>query len=144
MDLFHCIYCSASTSVELSRDELDRLLAACRDNNARVGITGMLLYQNRSFFQVLEGDRTAVESLYGKIAHDKRHARVKKIIAEPIQDRDFGAWTMGFPKVSAQELATIPGLNDFFTRGDSYIELGKGRAKTLLEAFKDGRWRAAL
>jgi len=51
---------------------------------------------------------------------------------------------MGFPKVSSKELAEIPGLNDFFTRGDSYMTLGMGRARTLLEAFKQGRWRVSL
>jgi hypothetical protein len=144
MDLFHCIYCSASAKVELSRKQLDELLAKCRENNARLEITGMLLYQNRSFFQVLEGDQEAVESLYEKIAGDKRHLRVTKIISEPIEQRAFGDWTMGFPKVSSNELAEIPGLNDFFTRGESYMNLGAGRAKTLLDAFKNGRWRAAL
>lgn len=144
MGLFHCIYCSASARVELTREELDALLASCRENNVKVGITGMLLYQNRSFFQVLEGDQESVESLFEKIAKDKRHLRVTRIISEPIEERAFGDWTMGFPKVSSKELAEIPGLNDFFTRGHSYMKLGAGRAKTLLEAFKEGRWRATL
>jgi hypothetical protein len=144
MALFHCIYCSASARVELTREELDALLTSCRENNAKVGLTGMLLYQNRSFFQVLEGDLEAVVSLFEKISKDKRHLRVTKIISEQIEERAFGDWTMGFPKVSSKELAGIPGLNDFFTRGESYMKLGMGRAKTLLEAFKEGRWRAAL
>jgi hypothetical protein len=128
----------------MTKEELDGLLAICREKNGEAGITGMLLYQNRSFFQVLEGDRKAVESLFAKIAKDKRHVRMTKIITEPIEERAFAEWTMGFPKVSSKELAEIPGLNDFFTRGDSYMKLGPGRAKTLLEAFKEGRWRAAL
>ena len=51
---------------------------------------------------------------------------------------------MGYPRVSAKELADIPGLNDFFVRGKTYMKLGSGRARTLLEAFKEGRWRAAF
>lgn len=144
MELFHCIYCSATAKAAMTKEELDGLLAICREKNGEAGITGMLLYQNRSFFQVLEGDRKAVESLFAKIAKDKRHVRMTKIITEPIEERAFAEWTMGFPKVSSKELAEIPGLNDFFTRGDSYMKLGPGRAKTLLEAFKEGRWRAAL
>jgi len=144
VELFHCIYCSATAKAAMTKEELDGLLAICREKNGEAGITGMLLYQNRSFFQVLEGDRKAVESLFAKIAKDKRHVRMTKIITEPIEERAFAEWTMGFPKVSSKELAEIPGLNDFFTRGDSYMKLGPGRAKTLLEAFKEGRWRAAL
>lgn len=61
------------------------------------------------------------------------------MIEESIVERAFGLWTMGHAKVSAKELSEIPGLNDFFTSGKSYLELGEGRAKSLLEAFKEGR-----
>jgi hypothetical protein len=82
--------------------------------------------------------------LFAKIAKDKRHLRVTTIISEPIEERAFGEWTMGFPQVSSKELAEIPGLNDFFTLGNSYMELGVGRAQILLKAFKSGRWRTAM
>ena len=144
MDLVHCIYCSASATTEFDPAGLQTLLDECRRNNAKLGITGMLLFQNGSFFQVLEGERTVVVALFEKIAADKRHTRVTKVILEPIEERAFGAWTMGYPRISARELAEIPGLNDFFTRGRSYLELGEGRAKTLLAAFKEGRWRTTL
>jgi hypothetical protein len=104
----------------------------------------MLLYQNQSFFQVLEGDRSVVEALFEKVALDPRHTRVTKVILEPISERAFASWTMGYPRVSEKELAEIPGLNDFFGRSSSYLELGEGRAKTLLAAFKDGKWRMSL
>jgi hypothetical protein len=144
MELVHCIYCSASANPNLSPAELEALLATCRSNNAAAGITGMLLYRAGSFFQVLEGDRTVVQALFEKISRDNRHSLVTKIILEPIAERSFAAWTMGHSRVTARELAEIPGLNDFFVRGKSYLELGEGRAKTLLGAFKDGRWKASL
>ena len=28
----------------------------CRENNAAIGVTGMLLYANETFLQVIEGD----------------------------------------------------------------------------------------
>lgn len=43
--------------------------------NARVDVTGMLLYHGRTFFQVLEGDRGVVEPLFDRIGKDKRHDR---------------------------------------------------------------------
>jgi hypothetical protein len=144
MDMVHCIYCSAAAGPGFSTTELEALLEVSRWNNSRLGITGILLYHGRSFFQVLEGERAVVEALYERIAADKRHSRVTKLILEPIEERDFPDWTMGYPKISQEELSEIPGLNDFFGRGRSYTELGQGRAKTLLEAFKDGRWRASL
>lgn len=144
MELVHCIYCSVSTSGELDPGELLGLLDKCRSINAKCDVTGMLLYQHHSFFQVLEGSRSTVELLFEKIAADTRHKRVTKIIFEPIPERAFGNWSMGYPKITSKELAEIPGLNDFFRQASSYMELGEGRAKTLLAAFKDGKWRARL
>jgi len=144
MDLVHCIYCSATTT-DMNLEELQSLLDECRRKNAAAEITGILLYQNRSFFQVLEGQRSVVDTLYEKISEDKRHRRVTKVIVEPIEERAFKEWTMGFPKIPTHQLAKIPGLNDFFVRGKSYLELGEGRAKTLLQAFaKEGTWRTSL
>jgi hypothetical protein len=144
MDLVHCIYCSASTAGDLDAQDLSALLEQCRRNNAKCDVTGMLLFQNGSFFQILEGDRPMVESLFEKISGDPRHGRVTKVVLEPIEERAFASWTMGYPRVTTKDLSEIPGLNDFFGHGRSYLELGEGRAKALLAAFKDGRWRASL
>lgn len=144
MELVHCIYCSASTNDNLTDDELETILEQSRQNNARADITGVLLYHDGSFFQVLEGDRTAVAALFQKIAKDDRHTKVTKIVVEPIEERSFGEWSMGYPKVRLSDLANIPGLNDFFTQGNSFLDLEDGRAKTLLAAFKGGQWRTAL
>jgi hypothetical protein len=144
LNLVHCVYCSASTKIPLSPTELESLLEECRRSNSKADVTGILLYQNGSFFQVLEGEHAQVESLFKKIGLDKRHHQTKKIIFESIATRSFAAWTMGFPKITSKELATIPGLSDFFHHGTSYVELGEGRAKSLLAAFKEGKWRASL
>jgi len=63
------------------------------------------------------------------------------IIREPIAQRSFGEWSMGFCSVSPEKLSGIPGLNDFFLKGLSFTELDPGRAKKLLSAYSEGRWR---
>lgn len=142
MELVHCIYCSVSTSANFGPIELSALLEKCRVSNAKSNVTGMLLFKDQSFFQVLEGDRPTIELLFEKISADTRHKRVTKVILEPIARRTFGRWTMGYPRVTSTDLAKIPGLNDFFGHASSYLELGEGRAKTLLAAFKDGQWQS--
>ena len=144
MDLIHIIYCSLSTKLDFSAAELEQLLEVCRRNNGNAGVTGMLLYQSPWFFQILEGDPAVLDPLYDKIALDKRHRRIMKIIQEPIEARDFGEWTMGRADLSLKDLKRIPGLNDFFSRGTAWTELGEGRAKTLLQAFRSGQWRSSL
>lgn len=142
-DLVHCIYVSTETS-KFSKDQILSLLEKARKNNSELNVTGMLLYDRGSFFQALEGDRLVVEKLFQHISRDSRHENITKIILEPIEQRDFAAWTMGYSGVTTNELKTIDGLNDFFHQNKCFADLDEGRAKKLLAAFKDGKWRTTL
>lgn len=142
MELIHLVYSSVSTDSNLSQDDLESILEQSRRNNEKVGITGILLYHAGSFFQVLEGQKDIVEAVYTKISKDERHSRVKKIVSEPIEERDFGEWTMGYPKLSQEQLENVPGMNDFFNLGNSFSQLSEGRSKNLLSAFRKGKWHA--
>jgi Sensors of blue-light using FAD len=140
--LIHLIYASAA-SRPMGAHELGALLARARSRNAELGLTGMLLYDQGSFFQVLEGPPDVVEALYLKIERDPRHTEITCIIREPIPRRCFGAWSMGFANLSdANELAHAPGANDFFGQAQSFNDVSYGRAKKLLSAFAHGRWRS--
>lgn len=141
--LAHLIYSSAATR-PLSRQELQDLHAKVERNNAARGITGMLLYANGSFFQVLEGPETTLEQLFAKIAADPRHSNVTRIIQESIPQRAFPDWAMGFSQLEAFELDQIEGLGDFFAQDHSLSHIPPGRARKLLEAFALGRWRSQL
>jgi len=141
--LIHCIYASAA-SRDFATEELAELLRLARENNAKLGLTGMLLYAEGSFFQVLEGQEDVVDTLYVKIKRDKRHDNVALIIKEPIEERYFDDWTMGFYKVSRDELAGILGVNDFFRNDRAVDSDDAGRARKLLAAFREGRWRQKL
>jgi hypothetical protein len=141
--LIHRIYASAASHA-FETAELAELLQAARANNARLGLTGMLLYAEGSFFQVLEGPADVVDALYAKIERDRRHDQMTLIIREPIPKRFFDAWTMGFYKLARAELAGISGVNDFFGKDRTVISVDVGRAQKLLAAFRDGRWRKKL
>jgi hypothetical protein len=144
MDLVHCIYCSASSNPNYSLVDLTSLLAKSRDVNAKLGITGILLFHKGSFFQVLEGDRNVVEGLYQSISLDKRHVKLTKIIQESIKHRDFEDWTMGYPQATQEDIEKIPGMNGFFLDDRSYVDVCETKARILLGAFRDGRWHATL
>lgn len=139
--LIHLIYASAATS-RLTVQDLAQLLERSRERNAQLGLTGMLLYADGSFFQVLEGPGEVVLGLYQKIESDARHMQVTRIISEPIPRRYFSEWSMGFSDLSAKALAQAPGSNDFFGKAQSFNDVSYGRAKKLLAAFAGGRWRS--
>jgi hypothetical protein len=141
--LIQCIYASAA-SRDFEPEELAKLLRVARANNAELGLTGMLLHAEGSFFQVLEGQADVVDALYVKIEHDQRHAQVTLVIREPIPKRYFDAWTMGFYKMSRVELAGMAGVNDFFGKDPTVVSVDAGRAEKLLAAFREGRWRKKL
>ncbi|MEJ2681203.1 MAG: BLUF domain-containing protein [Gammaproteobacteria bacterium] len=142
-DLVHCIYASG-VAKEFSTLEIEELLSKAREKNARLGVTGILLFEGGSFFQVLEGDAETIKKLYKTIRSDSRHQRITKLIFEPIKTREFADWSMGLAVVSMKKLNKIEGLNDFFRDGKCFTDLDEGRVKKLLEAFKEGRWRTTI
>lgn len=141
--LVHCIYTSAATQ-RLSLDALVSLLENARRRNEADHITGMLLYSDGGFFQILEGAADVVDACFDRIAKDPRHTKVTRIIRESIARRDFADWSMGFSEIGPETLQQIDGFNDFFTAGACFDRLDSTRAKKLLRAFATGRWRSTL
>lgn len=136
----HQVLYSSAAVAPFSDAELTQLLTVARVNNGRLGVTGMLLYHEGSFLQVLEGDEHVLETLYAKIARDKRHHRVVSLLRRPVDTRHFGQWQMGFASMNVLP-KSIPGYSDYLRlRGDP-IE-GGNAATRLLAAFRDGRLRS--
>ncbi len=88
---------ASNTSRDVSQDVLDDILAASRRNNPRDGITGMLLYVEGGFMQVLEGEDAAVSAVYARIARDRRHWN-SQVLLDRAAPRAFGEWSMGFER----------------------------------------------
>ena len=139
--LIHCIYASAEKR-EVGEFEMAAMLRQARRVNARLGITGVLVYAEGSFFQVLEGDACAVDGLFAKIAADPRHEKITQIIREPIHRRAFSDWTMGYSRMIREDIEAIHGMNDFFAEASSLAQIDGARARKLLRSFAAGRWRS--
>jgi hypothetical protein len=92
-----------SNSVHFSDEkELQNLLKASRKNNASLGVTGMLLFHEGSFLQILEGDDAAIKSLYNKIKSDSRHRACRILASIDSNKREFAQWSMGYQKPDVQ------------------------------------------
>ena len=141
--LVHLIYASSAVGIP-DAAALASVLGQSRRNNPQVDVTGMLLYTEGTFFQVLEGPPAAVDATFATIAADPRHARAVTIIRERIARRAFGEWSMGYVTATPAELVAASGMNDFFGQASCFDRLDAGRAKKLLTAFRAGRWRARL
>jgi Sensors of blue-light using FAD len=138
--LIHSIYSSAAAGT-FEEHAIPALLERARKANEARNATGMLLYVEGSFFQVLEGEAAAIDPLIRTIQGDTRHTRFTLIIREPILERNFAGWTMGFEAIGLSEAGELLGENDFFESAFCMARLNPGRVKKLLSAFRDGRWR---
>ncbi len=98
------IYCSTVTSV-LEKDNFIDLVRRSVVNNKELNLTGILLFDGRYFFQVLEGDQKDVKTILVKISQDERHKDIHTLSNKPIAARLFPKWSM--------EL--IDASNSFFT-----------------------------
>lgn len=135
--LWHLVYASAATE-GFQLTDLEEILRVARTNNARDDITGMLLFEGKSFLQVLEGERWKIDVLLEKIRDDRRHARTVLLLREPIEQRSFADWTMGYTRVALGELQDATGVNDFFADQSSFADMDSAKVKRLLELFRSG------
>lgn len=102
-----------SDAVELfTDDDLDSLLETSRRNNRASQVTGMLVYHQGSFIQILEGEKSAVETVFEKICADPRHQNINLIEAAQTGHRAFAAWDMAFRKPSMEDLNNHPLFKD--------------------------------
>ena len=109
--LYRLAYISSSVEL-LAQKELEDILARSRRNNAADGITGLLLYHDGNFFQVLEGAKDAVLACYGRIEKDLRHNGCIVLISEPSEIRRFANWDMAYVPFSRLEPSCRKGFLD--------------------------------
>ncbi len=77
------------------------ILDSARANNTRLHLSGMLTFDSRHFLQVLEGPRTQLSVVFGRIASDPRHRRIELMEVIPVHMRRFAQWSMGFAAADA-------------------------------------------
>ena len=77
-------------------DELKAIIGSCKQNNPTSGLSGALLFSDKYFAQILEGDRKAVTETFCRISQDKRHSDIVILQSRPIDVRTFTDWSMAF------------------------------------------------
>jgi hypothetical protein len=126
----------------LTQESLLALLQQCLANNEASGLTGMLLYGNDTFVQVLEGEEAVVDAVIPKIQQDPRHSKVHFLYRKPIAQRQYTDWSMGFKRVSAQGLSDGVGLSAFGPKDFNFDYLIEHEAvvENLVEHFRQPHW----
>ncbi len=138
--LIRVVYASA-THETFSAAELAELLRLARVNNSRLGVSGLLLFHEGSFLQVLEGDAQVVDALYAKIAADPRHHQLVLLGRFEVEERAFADWSMGALELNVLGDPTLEGLSEFLRGGVLALQGDPELMRRTLNGFRDGRYR---
>lgn len=126
--MYFVIYTSYAKQ-NLLESELKALLIQARENNKLKLITGLLLYFDSKFIQLIEGEENEIKNLYEVIAKDERHKDVFKLKEGPIESRFFEDWSMAFKTTSPTNFFELEGYKD--------IDAADGRnTSSALKLFK--------
>lgn len=118
----------------MKESELLEILQTAHRANTESNVTGILLYADAAFIQVLEGDPQTVERLLRRIKRDPRHRRFLILLDRITQSRDFEGWPMAFERTSIQVLDQIAGYYDWTAAMPTRRK--NGVAVRLIEAFR--------
>ena len=112
--IIQSVYTSAAVQ-PMPKSKLYKILVDSRVSNKLADVTGLLVYVDGTFLQVLEGEQEVVSALLEKISKDPRHTDVKVVYKTGVERRTFNAWQMAYVSPSPKELATWAGLSDTTT-----------------------------
>ncbi len=135
--LYQLIYVSTATK-DMSENDLLELLTQSRYNNEKLGITGLLLYLDGHFLQVLEGSAFNVKGVFRNIQQDSRNTDVSVTFTQYIDKREFGDWNMGFVNLETLNPDEIQGYSDFLQKPMSQDTFNNNpaMAQNYLDAFR--------
>ena len=136
-DLFQLIYVSAASD-DFDPKEFPAILEKSRENNSKLDISGLLIFHEASFIQVLEGPKSDVQQLMTKIKLDSRHKNLKILSQKNLEEKEFESWSMGFFNSSLSEGQT--GFVDLASELARLLTDGTTSEKAL-SRFKDGAWK---
>jgi Sensors of blue-light using FAD len=138
-DLIHAIYVSAA-SPDISEHDTVKFLNEARKANRQNDVSGLMLYMGGCLLLLLEGEAAKVDVASSAIFSDKREMRM--ILREPIAEREFPEWIMGFEAVEPLEAARLLGERLLFNPASRVTHIGPNSAKTLLSIIGRRRWQS--
>ena len=133
-DLDSLVYVSSAVKL-LSPEEIEYLLTRARERNEEYGITGVLLYIGGNFMQYIEGPADNLEVIYKIIREDKLHTGIILVTREPLEEREFGDWSMAYHTKDNQGYVGSPGERVLLERDLELPATNPSTARIVLHGF---------
>lgn len=138
-DLIHVIYVGAA-SPDLSEHDTVKFLNEARKANRRSDVSGMMLYVGGCLLLLLEGEAANIDVASRAICAEKREMRM--LLREPIAEREFPEWIMGFETIEPLEASRLLGEPLLFDPFSGVVRIEPSSAKTLLSIIGRRRWQS--
>lgn len=120
------VYMSQATP-GLEDADLQGILATARERNPARGVTGLLLYSNGVFFQLLEGPEPILIRLVGSIAGDPRNHSLEMLAIDRDVERLFDGWAMAYLPLDSPAGGRIRATAGLNTLDDLRALIERGR-----------------
>lgn len=128
----HTICYISKQARQLTEGEIDSLFQFILDFNSKNQISGILLFNQGIFLQVLEGDSSVLKRLFKNIRNDTRHRNILTVLEQRIEERIFAEYKAGFSILKSKtDLQNLNGYLSLNGKGRKYPE----NVQNLLQPF---------
>ncbi|HCQ7753127.1 diguanylate phosphodiesterase [Citrobacter sp. 50677481] len=100
---------------------LEKMVAAAKVKNEQANVTGILLFNGKHFFQLLEGPEEGVQQIYQHIINDERHHNLVELLRDYGPSRRFGK--VGMELFDLREFARNDVLQHVLDKGTTRYQL---------------------
>lgn len=126
MKLVQLVYRSVAAP-GLSETEVVRILKKSQEKNHAKRLSGLLVYRDHRFLQLLEGAESAVMGLFEQISRDPRHTKVEVVWVGTTMKIAMPTWAMAY---------VSPTLPDAERTHNGFV-LAEGDARQICEALPE-------
>ncbi len=126
----------SSVNTNLTENDIQEVLNYTRNWNNDNGITGILLYSDGNFFQVLEGEKGILKSLISRIVKDKRHHNVMIIFEKEVSQTAFEDYQSNF--ISLDSRFEAKNIEMYLSQIDKLNPKIQSSVRYILNNFAEG------
>lgn len=112
--VYSYVYLSRASD-DFDEQDIESIVETSKRNNVRDGVTGMLLYKDGRFLQILEGEESKVKKIAQRIEADPRHADLT-VIFDGVMPQLFSDWAMGYANLNTDLFSNHPAVLDYFRK----------------------------
>jgi hypothetical protein len=132
--LFKSLIYVSTAKYSMGHEKVMDILQVSWRHNHNSDISGILIYDDNYFVQLLQGPINTVDTLYEKISNDIRHHSIELIGTELLARKDVNGWGMGL--INNQEIVENLYLKHNIKHAKGLYESEYSSLKSLLIELK--------